>query len=114
MKKIILIIFVITSIFANSCNKKLFTIHLKNSVKFSEILSDVSNECNLNIVIKDKKSASIINSDINFVNVENVTLKELLDTLFDIKNLFYKIENNKLYIFYIKQKHSNLILFQIL
>jgi general secretion pathway protein D len=104
MKKIILIIFVITSIFANSCNKKLFTIHLKNSVKFSEILSDVSNECNLNIVIKDKKSASIINSDINFVNVENVTLKELLDTLFDIKNLFYKIENNKLYIFYYKTK----------
>jgi general secretion pathway protein D len=104
MKKIILIIFIVTSIFANNCNKKLFTLHLKNPIKFSDILSDISNECNLNIIIEDKKAQEVLNSNINYVNVESVSLRELLNTLFDIKNLFYKLEDNKLYISYYKTK----------
>jgi general secretion pathway protein D len=102
MKKIILIFFIAAAIFANNCNKKLFTLHIKNPVKFSDVLSDISNECNLNIIIKDNKALKILNSNINYVNVENVTLKDLLDTLFDVKNLFYKIDGNKLYISYYK------------
>jgi general secretion pathway protein D len=104
MKKLILIIFIITSIFASNCNKKLFTLHIKTPIKFSSLLSDLSNECNLNVIIKDKKIEQILNTDINYVNVENVTLKDLLDTLFDIKNLFYKINGNKLYLSYYKTK----------
>jgi hypothetical protein len=104
MKKTVLLTFFIIFLFAGNCNKKLFTLHLKNPVKFSKILSDISNECNLNIIIKDNKSYKVLNSDINFVNVENVTLKELFNTLFDVKNLFYKIEGNKLYISYYKTK----------
>jgi general secretion pathway protein D len=104
MKKIILFIFILIYVFAGNCNKKLFTLHLKNPIKFSEILSDISNECNINIIVKDNESANILQSDINFVNVDNVTLKDLLDTLFDVKNLFYKIDGNKLYISYYKTK----------
>jgi general secretion pathway protein D len=104
MRIIIYILFFITFLVAGNCNKKLFTLHLKHSVKFSELLSDISNECNLNIIVKDNKSLEIINSDINFVNVDNVTLRQLLDTIFDIKNLFYDINDNKLYISYYKTK----------
>lgn len=104
MKKTVLLTFFIIFLFAGNCNKKLFTLHIKNPVKFSDVLSDISNECNLNIIIKDNKALKILNSNINYVNVENVTLKDLLDTLFDVKNLFYKIEGNKLYISYYKTK----------
>jgi general secretion pathway protein D len=104
MRKILVIFFIITFIFAANCNKKLFTMHLKHSIKFSELLSDISNECDLNIIIKDEEASKIINSDINFVNVDNVTLRELLNTIFDIKHLFYEIRDNKLYISYYKTK----------
>jgi general secretion pathway protein D len=104
MKKVMLILFFITSIFAGVCDKKLFTIHLKHSIKFQDILSDLSSECNLNIVVKDDEAYKVLNSDINFVNVDNVNLKELLDILFDMKNLFYKLKGNKLYISYFETK----------
>jgi general secretion pathway protein D len=102
MRKIFLIIFIISSLFAINCNKRLFTIHLKSSVKFGDLLSDISNQCNLNIIATDDKANEILNSNINFINVENVTLRELLDTLFDSKNLFYKLKGHKLYVSYYK------------
>jgi general secretion pathway protein D len=104
MKKFLLVIFALSFLFANNCNKKLFTIHLKKPIKFSDILSDISSECNLNIIVKDEKSKNILNSNINFVNLENVPLTKLLNVLFDNKNLFYKLENDKLYVYYYKTK----------
>ncbi|WP_024791865.1 type II secretion system protein GspD [Lebetimonas sp. JS138] len=104
MKKIFLFLIIAITLFATDCNKKLFTLHLKSPVKFSNIISDISSECNLNVVIIDKKAKDILNTDINYINIDNVSLKDFLNTLFDVKNLFYKIENNNIYISYYKTK----------
>ena len=42
--------------FATDCDKKLFSLHIANPVNFKMILSDLVNECKLNIVLKDKKA----------------------------------------------------------
>jgi len=104
MKKIFIYLILVSMLFASNCNKKMFTLHLKNPVKLSDILSDVSTECNLNIIVKDKKASTLLNSDINYLNVDNVSLKNFLNLLFDVKNLFFELNGNNLYISYYKTK----------
>jgi len=105
MKKIYIYLILISALFANTnCSKKMFTMHLKNPIKFSNVLSDLSSECNLNIIIKDKKASDILNSNINYINVDNVSLNNLLNILFTAKNLFYSLKGNNLYISYYKTK----------
>jgi len=106
MKKIFIIIYfmMISILYASNCNKKMFTMHLQNPVKFSDILSDISSECNINIIIKDEKAQKILNSNINYINVDNVSLQDFLNILFTAKNLFFELKNNNLYISYYKTK----------
>jgi len=103
MKKIVMYFLFMGMLFAN-CNKELFTLKIQKPIPFSSVLSSIAYKCNLTIIPLDKKSSSILNSSINFINLKNVTLKALLDTLFDSKNLFYTLKNNKLYISFFKTK----------
>jgi len=102
MKKIILFLFVSVFLFANKCDKKLFNLHIINSIPLSSIIEDLVNECNLNVVLKDKKAKELINERISLINVNNVSLKDLLDTVFQSAHLFYTLNKNKLIISYYK------------
>jgi len=104
MKKIVLIAFFITAMFANSCQKRLFTLHVANPINLKSILSDLVNECKINIVVKGKKAKSMINQNIEFIHVQNVSFKELLNTIFQSANLFYTLKGNTLVISYNKTK----------
>jgi len=104
MKRIILLIIFIVSLSAGECDKKLFTLHIANSVNLKTILSDLVNECRLNIVLKDKKAKQQINQSIEFINVENVSFNELLNTIFVQANLFYEIKHNTIIVSYNKTK----------
>jgi len=104
MKKIFIFFVVISFIFAQNCNKKLFTLKIDNPIPLKTILKELSDECDLNIIIKDKESYKLINSKIDFLNIKNEPLKILLDILFDSKNLFYSLNNNILTISYYKTK----------
>jgi general secretion pathway protein D len=102
MKKFFILIIFITSIFAADCNKKLFSLHIANPIPLKTILSDIVNECKVNIVFKDKESKKRINSKIEFINIQNVSFKELLNTIFVQSNLFYDIKNNTITVSYYK------------
>ena len=104
MKKIVLLIFAAIFMFANNCNKRLFSLHIINPINLRLLLNDLVNECQLNIILKDKKSKKLINQNIEFVNIKNVSLKGFLDILFKQSNLFYKLKNNDLIISYYKTK----------
>jgi general secretion pathway protein D len=104
MKRIVLLIIFIVLLSAGECDKKLFTLHIANSVNLKTILSDLVNECRLNIVLKDKKAKQLINQNIEFINVENVSFNELLNTIFAQANLFYEIKHNTVIISYNKTK----------
>ncbi|GAB6074011.1 type II secretion system protein GspD [Nautilia lithotrophica] len=104
MRKILIIIFIITSVFATDCSKKLFSLHIANPVKMKLILSDLVNECKLNIVLKDSNAKKMVNQNLEFINVENVTFKDLLNTIFEQVGLFYELKNNTIIISYNKTK----------
>jgi len=105
MKKIILVFLIFISfVFAQNCNRKLFTLKINTPILLKNILNDISSECNLNIIPTDKYAARELSSKINYINVVNEPLKNLLNIIFFSKNLFYKLDRNILYISYFKTK----------
>ncbi|AZV47064.1 type II protein secretion system D protein [Nautilia sp. PV-1] len=104
MKRIIFLVLTVTAVFAANCNKKLFSLHIANPIKLKTVLSDLVDECNLNIVLKDQKAKKLINKNIEFINVEHVPLNDLLKILFEHANLFYKIKNNTITVSYNQTK----------
>ncbi|WP_456479672.1 type II secretion system protein GspD [Nautilia sp.] len=104
MKKIYILFFLISTLFSSSCNEKMFTLHIANPVSFRSVLSDIVNECNLNVIIKDEKAKKLINRNIEFINLQNVSLKTLLKTLFDNANLFFEYKHNSIIVSFYKTK----------
>jgi len=104
MKKVIFLFAFITFLFSNNCDKKLFTLHISNPVSFKSILSDLASECNINVVLKDANAKKMINGSVEFINVENVNFKELLNVLFNNANLFYNLKGNTIVVSYNKTK----------
>lgn len=104
MKKFFIFIFMTVFLTAANCDKKLFTLHITNQIPLKTILSNLVDECSINIVLKDKKSRELVNQNIEFINVKNVSLKELLNVLFENANLFYTLKNNTLFVSYNKTK----------
>jgi len=90
--------------FANNCDKKLFSLHIVNPVSLKFLLNDLVSECQLNIILKDKEAKKMINQNIEFINVKNVSLKKFLNILFKQANLFYELKDNNLIISYYKTK----------
>ena len=102
MKKAFLLIFVTIFIYAKNCDKRLFSLHIVNPVNLKFLLHDLVNGCQLNIILKDKEAKKMINQNLEFINVKNVSLKDFLDTLFKQANLFYELKDNNLIISYHK------------
>ncbi len=104
MKKLILILIFINAIFATTCNKKMFSLHIIQPVSLKTILADLVNECKINIILKDANAKKMINQNIEFVNIENVSFKKLLETIFEQTAFFYELKNNTLYVSSYKTK----------
>ena len=103
MRKILMLCLITFLLFAD-CNKRLFTLKIDTPIPLKDIISDISSQCNLTIIVTDKYASNILKSNLNYINVVNEPLNDLLNIIFSSKNLFYKIENNVLYISYFKTK----------
>jgi len=105
MKKVFMIILFLSVLFANVCDKKLFSLSLNAPMPLKSVLMDLSHECNLNIIFSDKKSKEIVNKhNLEFVNISHANFKEFLDTLFEGTPLFYTLKDNKLILSFYRTK----------
>ena len=104
MKRFFIFVFFINFLFGLNCNKKLFTLKIENPILLKDIVKNISNECNINVLVKDEKAYKLLNSNIDFINIENEPLKNLLQILFDSKGLFYSLKDNTLILSYYKTK----------
>ncbi len=102
MKKIVILFFITSIVFATKCEKQLFNLFIVNPTPLSTILSDLVHRCGLNIVVKDNKAKKLLNETVSFINLNNVPLKELLDTVFQSAHLFYTLKANRLIVSYYK------------
>ncbi len=104
MKKVLFFVLFIGILFGMDCKDRLFSLKIENPIPLKDILKDLSSECNLNVIIKDKKAHQLINSNIEFINIKNEPLDRFLKILFDSKNLFYTLKDNVLSISFYQTK----------
>ncbi|BAF70673.1 pilus (MSHA type) biogenesis protein MshL [Nitratiruptor sp. SB155-2] len=96
MKKIWMMLLFSAFLFANNCDNRLFNLKAYgNSVTIQDVLRDLSLECDISILFQDKEAKKKIYKRLDFINVKNYTLSELLDLLLGQNNLFYTYEPNK-------------------
>jgi general secretion pathway protein D len=101
MKMVLLaltLMFALTFAQAN-CDNKFFTFNLKDeanqSVTILDILENLSQECKLTMVFEDKNVGEAITKPLNYINVHDFSLKELLDLILEENNIFYTLSDNK-------------------
>ncbi len=114
MKKIVLIALFLVSLFGASCDDKLFNLRAMSSagggVTIQDVLIDLADSCDISILFEDTRARYAIKKRLDFVNIKNYTLEELLDFILGENNLFYTYDPQKhlLKIAYFKTKNFNI------
>lgn len=103
--------FVLTVSFAQAnCDNKFFTFNLKDnasqSITILDVLENVVQECKMTLVFEDNNVKTVVQKELNYINVHDFSLKELLDLILEDNNIFYTLSENKkvLKLSYLKTK----------
>jgi general secretion pathway protein D len=82
-----------------NCGNKFFTFNLKDqanqTVTILDILENLSQECKLTLVFEDENVLQAVNKSLNYINVHDFSLKELLELILEENNIFYTLSDNK-------------------
>ena len=107
MKKLILLLLGIFILNASPCNNKLFSLSTQgdNGINLEQVITDLSDTCHLNIIIKDDIARQKLKESLQYVKLKDVTLNEFLKFLLGKNGFFYNLDNNLLTISYIKNKN---------
>jgi len=103
VKKLIILFLIFVYSFSNCENRK-FNLTINNTISLKSILFQLSRSCNLNIIVADEKANKILDSKLEFININNQPLKKMLKILFDSKNLFFDLKGDILRISFYKTK----------
>jgi len=96
----LVVFFLFVTTFANAnCENKFFTFNVKEDqnqqVTILNILENIAQECKLTIVFEDQSVKAISTKALNYINVNDFSLKELLDLLLEDNNIFYSLSDNQ-------------------
>ncbi len=114
MKKIVIIALFLVSLFGATCDDKLFNLRAMSGsgggVTIQDVLTDLATSCDISILFEDTRARYAIKKPLDFVNIKNYTLEELLDFILGENNLFYTYDPQKhlLKIAYYKTKNFNI------
>jgi len=105
MKKII-IFFMAIIMYANVCQNRVFTLSTQgnNDISLQTLISNVSDTCNLNVVVSDDITQQKLQKKLKYLKLNNVTLNQFLDFILAKQGFFYTLKDNLLQISYIKTK----------
>ncbi len=95
---LITLMLVVNSAYA-TCENKFFTFNVKDqsneSITILDVLENLSQECKLTLVFEDSHVKEVVNKPLNYINVHDFSLKELLDLILADNNIFYTLSDNK-------------------
>ncbi len=104
-----ILVFLVTTAFSN-CENKFFSFSVKDSgaqsITALDILENITDVCKMTMIFQDKDVKPMLEKKLNYINVKDFSLKELLNLLLSDRNLFYTLDNNQkiLKISYLKTK----------
>ena len=93
-----------TSLQAADCTYQLFSISGKKGMTISEYIDQLTNECDLTLIVNDNEAEKKMTKSLQRTNLKNLTLDEVLNILLVDNNLNYTLENNILKISFIETK----------
>jgi general secretion pathway protein D len=93
-----------TSLQAADCTYELFSISGAKGMSIAQYIDQLTNECDLTLVISDNEAQKKMAKSLQRTNLKNLTLNEVLDILLVDNNLNYTLENNILKISFIETK----------
>lgn len=97
MKKILLLLFILfnSSLLSANCANKLFSFTIKNeSISILNVLENISDECKMSLIFEDADSKNATSKNLNYINIKDASLNELLELLLNNNDIFYDISSN--------------------
>jgi len=98
----------LASVAQADCTYELFTISAVKGTSISEYVEQLSNECELSIIISDPIAEKKMDKKLQKTAFKNLTLNEVFDLLLIENNLNYTLENNILRISFLETKTYNI------
>ncbi len=97
-----------SSVQAADCTYELFSISGAKGMTISKYIDQLSDECELTLIISDTEAEKKMSKQLQRTNLKNLTLNEVLDILLVDNNLNYSLENNILKISFIETQTYNI------
>nr|MBL0687329.1 pilus (MSHA type) biogenesis protein MshL [Sulfurospirillum sp.] len=95
IKSILLIAILSQSLSATqSCEYKMFNIKTVQNITSIEILTQIADNCNFSIVVKDNIAANFIEKKLYSINIKNLSLNQIFEILLVDNNLYYEYNKN--------------------
>ena len=92
---VLILLILLTTAFSN-CENKLFSFSVKNSdnsaVSTLDILENITDECKMTMIFEDKGVRPVLLERLDYINIKDFSLKELLNLLLSDRNLFYTLD----------------------
>jgi general secretion pathway protein D len=60
-----------------------------------DVIENISDECKMTIIFEDSSVKNALSKKLNYINVEDYSLKDLLDLMLSENNIFYELKNNQ-------------------
>ncbi len=98
--KFILFILSMLNILASAnCEKQLFSFQVKDtkesSITILDVLENITQECKITMLFEDNFVNEKLTKKLNYINVKDFSLIELLDLILSDRNFFYTLSENK-------------------
>jgi len=99
----LIIVSLLISVFSLSlsanCENKFFSFSIKEtngqSISIMDVIENISDECKMTIIFEDSSVQGALSKKLNYINVEDYSLKDLLDLMLSENNIFYELKNNQ-------------------
>jgi general secretion pathway protein D len=94
-----LLLVLYSSLLSADCENKVFSFTIKDSggqsISIMDVLENISDECKITLVFEDNSVKERLNKKLDYINVTDFSLKDILDLVLTYNNIFYKLTNNK-------------------
>ncbi len=95
---VFILFFLATSAFSN-CENKFFSFSVRDGqnsgITALDILENITDECKITMIFEDGLVRKKLQKRLNYINVKDFSLKELLNLLLSDRNLFYTLDANQ-------------------
>lgn len=94
-----LLLTVFSSVLSANCENKFFSFSIKEannqSISIMDVIENITDECKMTVIFEDSSVKKVLEKKLNYINVVDYSLKDLLDLILSENNIFYELKNSQ-------------------